>query len=616
MRLIKSLLVTRRRICGAISGIRAAPVRVRAPFCGSRATGAFARRDVSPLMDSGIAPALDAEPTLRISGAGAALKYKEKTMMVRQSSSLLPARTCSLIAACVLVTAATAVVARAASGACCDKSDGSCTEGASDACTGVDESYQGDGSTCATHCPEPTGTQFTFQGALSTGNGPVGGKVDLAVSLWDAPIDGIQVASTVEFNDVDLDTGGGQGLFTLQLDFGGDVFNGDPRWVQIAVRKPPAGFETISPRQPIRAVPYAIQTRGLFVTQDAGEFYVGIGTTSPVSPLKVEADSANFAVVWAHNTSTSGLLQNGVRAETDSPSGRGLFALAGASNGANHAVWAQTESPDGYAGYFTGPAGSKNYFEQRVGVGTTDPLTTLHVQSSALAAPIGPLEADDLAHDDIVVEDTDAVLGLYSNSGGLGASRIHLGRFKDGEMKEKWTILHRVAGALRFNHWDPVNGTEEVLRLQGNGTTRVKVLEIVGADVAERFPASEELEPGMVVAIDPDNPGKLCLARGAYNRGVAGVVSGANSFSAGAVLGNLPGHEDAPPIALSGRVYVWCDATEHAIRPTDLLTSSDTPGHAMKVIDHATAQGAVLGKAMSGLAKGEKGLVLVLVNLQ
>lgn len=148
------------------------------------------------------------------------------------------------------------------------------------------------------------------------------------------------------------------------------------------------------------------------------------------------------------------------------------------------------------------------------------------------------------------------------------------------------------------------------------GTTRVRVLEITGADLAEKFPASEELEPGMVTAIDPANPGKLCLARGAYNRGVAGVVSGANNFSVGAVLGHLPGHEDAPPIALSGRVYVMCDATERAIEPTDLLTSSDTPGHAMKVIDHARAQGAIIGKAMTGLPKGEKGMVLVLVNLQ
>jgi hypothetical protein len=143
------------------------------------------------------------------------------------------------------------------------------------------------------------------------------------------------------------------------------------------------------------------------------------------------------------------------------------------------------------------------------------------------------------------------------------------------------------------------------------------VVEITGADLAERFPSSDETaEPGTVMEIDPQNPGKLRVARGAYNARVAGVVSGANDFSAGAILGNLPGHEDAPAIALSGRVYVWCDASTAPIEPGDLLTTSDTPGHAMKVGNHTAAQGAVLGKAMTPLARGERGLVLVLVSLQ
>jgi len=60
----------------------------------------------------------------------------------------------------------------------------------------------------------------------------------------------------------------------------------------------------------------------------------------------------------------------------------------------------------------------------------------------------------------------------------------------------------------------------------------------------------------------------------------------------------------------------YVDASAGAVRPGDLLTTSDTPGHAMKVLDHARATGAVIGKAMSSLESGERGLVLVLVNLQ
>jgi hypothetical protein len=68
-------------------------------------------------------------------------------------------------------------------------------------------------------------------------------------------------------------------------------------------------------------------------------------------------------------------------------------------------------------------------------------------------------------------------------------------------------------------------------------------------------------------------------------------------------------------VALSGRVYVLADATHAAIRPGDLLTTSDLPGRAMKVTDHARAAGAIVGKAMTGLSHGQ-GTVLVLVTLQ
>ena len=159
-------------------------------------------------------------------------------------------------------------------------------------------------------------------------------------------------------------------------------------------------------------------------------------------------------------------------------------------------------------------------------------------------------------------------------------------------------------------------GEQGTISLNGEtGKLSAKVVEITGADLAEKFPVSEESKPGTVVEIDPDNPGELRVARGAYNRRVAGVVSGANNLPTGAVLGNLPESDDALPVALSGRVWCWCDASYGPIEPGDLLTTSDTPGHAMKVTDHPKAQGAVIGKAMTSLDSG-CGLVLTLVSLQ
>jgi len=144
----------------------------------------------------------------------------------------------------------------------------------------------------------------------------------------------------------------------------------------------------------------------------------------------------------------------------------------------------------------------------------------------------------------------------------------------------------------------------------------VSVLTIKGgSDLAERFEVSDEAKPGMVMAIDPDHPGGLCIAKGAYNRRVAGILSGANDLAAGMVLADLPGAKHSKPLALSGRVWVYADATRKAIEPGDLLTSADVPGYAMAVADYTRAQGAIIGKAMTGL-KQNKGLILVFVTLQ
>jgi hypothetical protein len=96
---------------------------------------------------------------------------------------------------------------------------------------------------------------------------------------------------------------------------------------------------------------------------------------------------------------------------------------------------------------------------------------------------------------------------------------------------------------------------------------------------------------------------------------VAGIISGANGVNPGIALHQEGAMEGGQNVALSGRVYVQADAAFGAIKPGDLLTSSNTPGHAMKVSDHTKSQGAILGKAMSELKAG-KGMVLVLVTLQ
>jgi len=148
-----------------------------------------------------------------------------------------------------------------------------------------------------------------------------------------------------------------------------------------------------------------------------------------------------------------------------------------------------------------------------------------------------------------------------------------------------------------------------------------------GRDLAEQFKvrcmtATEsdvlkmEVKPGMVVCIDTVNPGELVVSRKAYDYTVAGIISGAGDIKTALVMnGTEKMVEGNHPVALTGNVYCLADASNAPIEPGDLLTTSDTPGHAMKVTDYTRAQGAVLGKAMSTLKKG-RGLVLVLVTLQ
>ncbi len=152
------------------------------------------------------------------------------------------------------------------------------------------------------------------------------------------------------------------------------------------------------------------------------------------------------------------------------------------------------------------------------------------------------------------------------------------------------------------------------------GRVITPVLEITGgSDLSEKFDIGNTSllpEPGMVVSIDPDHPGQLTLCENSYDRRVAGVISGAGGVNTGMLMGQSGSDADGEhPVALVGRVYVWADASNGPIEPGDLLTSSDRPGHAMKVEDHGRAMGAILGKAMTGLSEGQ-GLILTLVSLQ
>jgi hypothetical protein len=107
------------------------------------------------------------------------------------------------------------------------------------------------------------GTAFTYQGQLRQAGSPISGNCDFQFSLWDAAGSGSPPAGGNPIGSTQTKTGVGvsNGYFTIpDLDFGADAFLGEARWLQIAVRCPAGSGEyvTLSPRQPLTAVPYAL----------------------------------------------------------------------------------------------------------------------------------------------------------------------------------------------------------------------------------------------------------------------------------------------------------------------------------------------------------------------
>jgi hypothetical protein len=138
-------------------------------------------------------------------------------------------------------------------------------------------------------------------------------------------------------------------------------------------------------------------------------------------------------------------------------------------------------------------------------------------------------------------------------------------------------------------------------------------VQLAGGDLAEQF--------GVVGPASPDAGSVVVLAGGdhvavssePYDHRVAGIVSGAGNYRPGIVLDRKP-DPGRCPLALSGKVWCKVDADSAPVQVGDMLTTSATPGHAMKAVDPARAFGAVIGKALANLESG-RGLVPVLVTL-
>ena len=203
------------------------------------------------------------------------------------------------------------------------------------------------------------------------------------------------------------------------------------------------------------------------------------------------------------------------------------------------------------------------------------------------------------------------VLGISESSGAgvVGESKDFDGVFG---------VSHNPARAGVSGHNLDNNGNPNLGGLAGFFAGDVVVtgdIRLTNADCAEDFDVSgaDKVEPGTVMVLG--NEGALSESQQAYDKRVAGVISGAGDYKPGIVLDKRQTSSNRQPVALIGKVFCKVDAQFGAIEVGDLLTTSPIPGHAMKTIDPFKAFGAVIGKALRPLPNGQ-GLIPILIALQ
>lgn len=243
-----------------------------------------------------------------------------------------------------------------------------------------------------------------------------------------------------------------------------------------------------------------------------------------------------------------------------------------------------------------------------VGIGTSTPDAYLHVNDRIR---IGEDLTYGSVYGELLHEGAGNGFIINAHAGGGGWADMHF------QTNANTRMFIESGGNVGIGTTSPTSR----LDVRGNVTIRDNSTGVVavelgtGLDYAEGFNVSDKsnIHPGTVLCIDPNNPGNLKISSSSYDSKVAGIVAGANNLGSGISLGGKNHDFD---VALAGRVYCNVEASNGSIEIGDLLTTSSVSGFAMKVTDRKKAQGAILGKAMESLARGEKGQILVLVTLQ
>ena len=221
------------------------------------------------------------------------------------------------------------------------------------------------------------GSAFTYQGRLNDGGSAAMGQYDLEFKLFDDPniATGMQTGSTVTHEDINMY----DGYFTVALEFSSDpnLFNGDARWLEIAVRSggltDPNLYSTLTPRQPLTSVPYA---------QYALKSGSGSGADADADPTNELQNLGLIGNTLSISRGNSVLLPTGGDADSDPTNEFQTLGLIGntlsISNG--NSVLIPTGGTD--ADWIINGSNMYSAVAGNVGIGTSTPAFDLDISGS------------------------------------------------------------------------------------------------------------------------------------------------------------------------------------------------------------------------------------------
>lgn len=382
------------------------------------------------------------------------------------------------------------------------------------------------------------GSEFNYQGELNAGGVPANGLYDLEFQLFDVASSGTE-EGTVTIDDVTVT----DGVFSVEIDFGHPVFMGEQYWLEVSVRDGASSgaYETLLPRQPITAVPYALGlVPGAIVDGNAGG-----PNSAAITGINPSSSSGRGLEGIATTTTGNG---QGVRGEADSTNSNaiGVFGLMTNSNASGAGVKGQNNGTSGYGVWGQGGANA---------VGVLGQTNSSTAQGAVWAINSG------------------SGVGLRAESG--------------GNIIEGWDT-------------SPVNRRFIV---DNNGNVSADgTYTSPAADFAEMLPARKGLEPADVLVIGSD--GELIKSTMPYQQSVAGVYSTKPAFIGGmksdldheaniplAVVGIIPVKVSAENGDISpGDMLTTSMIAGHAMRANLDAPNGSIIGKALESLDEATGQ--------------------------